>query len=380
MKFNNETIRTAVKEWVVDAKKAEEKYGHISDWDVSEVTDMMRIFRNTKSFNQDIGDWDVSKVTDMYEMFAYSKSFNQDISKWDVSSVSEMGGMFNASESFNQDIGNWDVSNVKSMNSMFSGTESFNKDISKWDVSNVTDMGRMFADAKSFNQDIGDWDVSKVTDMGSMFQSTESFNQDIGSWDVSSVTSMGGMFNASESFNQDLESWDVQEDVFMDDIFTIARSFKQDTNKWKWMDKTLHHEDEENSGYINLDIEGRTYSHGEYGEDGEFNAWELMISFGGSWADGDGELEILNEIRKELNCGDLVFTCMKNENGEHEYYRIIDLPKIWEAEFSNGYGTIESNFTTDEDVINFVKNLKTISYKKLNPNNEKEIELGYTKL
>ena len=29
MKFNNETIRTAVKKWLDDAKKAEEKYGHM---------------------------------------------------------------------------------------------------------------------------------------------------------------------------------------------------------------------------------------------------------------------------------------------------------------------------------------------------------------
>ena len=38
MKFNNETIRPAVKEWVEDAEKAEEKYGHISNWDVTNVT------------------------------------------------------------------------------------------------------------------------------------------------------------------------------------------------------------------------------------------------------------------------------------------------------------------------------------------------------
>ena len=40
MKFNNETLRAAVKEWLDDESKAEKKYGHISDWDTSEVTDM----------------------------------------------------------------------------------------------------------------------------------------------------------------------------------------------------------------------------------------------------------------------------------------------------------------------------------------------------
>ena len=33
MKFNNETLKEAVKEWLEDATKAEAKYGHISSWD-----------------------------------------------------------------------------------------------------------------------------------------------------------------------------------------------------------------------------------------------------------------------------------------------------------------------------------------------------------
>tara|TARA_B110000858_G_C17726709_1_gene438020 strand:- start:696 stop:833 length:138 start_codon:yes stop_codon:yes gene_type:complete len=40
MKFNNETIRTAVKEWLDDSKKAEKNYGHISKWDLSKVENM----------------------------------------------------------------------------------------------------------------------------------------------------------------------------------------------------------------------------------------------------------------------------------------------------------------------------------------------------
>jgi len=44
MKFNNETLRAAVKEWLDDEIQAEEKYGHISKWDVSEVTNMRRLF------------------------------------------------------------------------------------------------------------------------------------------------------------------------------------------------------------------------------------------------------------------------------------------------------------------------------------------------
>jgi len=46
MKFNNETIRTAVQECLENSKNAEEKYGHISDWDVSDVTNFIDLFKD----------------------------------------------------------------------------------------------------------------------------------------------------------------------------------------------------------------------------------------------------------------------------------------------------------------------------------------------
>ena len=83
MKFNNETLRTAVKEWLEDNKKAEAKYGHISNWDTSEVTNMRVMFSHATNFNQPIENWDVSKVTDMSFMFKGAESFNQAIDNWD---------------------------------------------------------------------------------------------------------------------------------------------------------------------------------------------------------------------------------------------------------------------------------------------------------
>jgi surface protein len=46
-------------------------------------------------------------------------TFNEDISNWDVSNVTNMSWMFYDAESFNQDINKWDVSNVKDMSFMF---------------------------------------------------------------------------------------------------------------------------------------------------------------------------------------------------------------------------------------------------------------------
>ena len=53
MKFNNETLKEAVKEWISDSAKAESKYGHISSWDTYGVTDMSSLFEKEEEFNDD---------------------------------------------------------------------------------------------------------------------------------------------------------------------------------------------------------------------------------------------------------------------------------------------------------------------------------------
>ena len=206
----------------------------IGNWDVSNVTNMNRMFNaecGLYSFNQDLSNWDVSSVTDMSGMFYYAQSFNQNIGAWDVSSVTDMSYMFSYSNSFKQDISDWDVSNVTDMNYMFYNANSFNQDIGNWDVSSVTDMRGMFTGTGAFNQPIGNWDVSSVTNMQSMFYQT-SFNQDISSWDVSSVTDMIAMFSNTLTFNQEIGSWDVSEVTYMSGMFFEASLFNQDLSVW----------------------------------------------------------------------------------------------------------------------------------------------------
>ena len=69
----------------------------------------------------DISNWDVSNVTNMSYMFYMCKELKSvgNISGWDVSNVTDMSSMFYGCTYFNQDISNWDVSKVKFKIDMF---------------------------------------------------------------------------------------------------------------------------------------------------------------------------------------------------------------------------------------------------------------------
>ena len=48
-------------------------------------------------------------------MFKNAKVFSFDISRWNISQVTDMTRMFDGAAKFNQNIGTWDTSKVKSM-------------------------------------------------------------------------------------------------------------------------------------------------------------------------------------------------------------------------------------------------------------------------
>ncbi|WP_417799687.1 BspA family leucine-rich repeat surface protein [Tenacibaculum sp.] len=209
--------------------------GNINDWEVSKVTNMRSMFSGTSIYNQPLDNWDVSNVTNMNYMFGSAVEFNQDIGNWNTRSVTNMGGMFQNAEVFDQNLNNWNVSSVTDMSSMFERAEAFNQPLNNWDVSNVTNMSEMFngfISNMAFNQNIDNWDVSSVTDMSEMFQRCVDFNQPLNSWNVGAVTNMTSMFESAYVFDQPLGNWNVTNVTNMSLMFYNAQMFNQPLNSW----------------------------------------------------------------------------------------------------------------------------------------------------
>jgi len=127
----------------------------------STITDLSYFWSNNSS-SASITSLDVSNVTNIDRIFYNSYGFNQDISGWDTGNVTIMTRAFYSTFSFNQDIDAWDVSNVNTMNNMFNGS-AYAQDLSSWDTSSVTNFGSMFYNASSANIDMSSWDFSSGT-------------------------------------------------------------------------------------------------------------------------------------------------------------------------------------------------------------------------
>ena len=134
-------IRVAADLWCFNRADALKRFGHISDWDVSSVTDMSKLFQGHNGYES------------MQDRFRGKDLFNDDISGWDVSNVTNMRYMFYHAQSFNQPVGDWDVSNVTNMNHMFGDSHSFNQDLSRWDLQYGTKIEDMFTNAHAMQCD-----------------------------------------------------------------------------------------------------------------------------------------------------------------------------------------------------------------------------------
>jgi surface protein len=95
-------IYNAVMRWRNDPVAAMKVFGHISDWDTSEVTCTERLFESFVFGEFDIiSEWEMGRVKSMSSMFHRASSFNQPLERWEVSNVTDMRHMFYGASSFN---------------------------------------------------------------------------------------------------------------------------------------------------------------------------------------------------------------------------------------------------------------------------------------
>ena len=147
---------------------------------------------------------DVSKCTsftylfdclgDTGEKHELFQKFNGDISEWNVSNIKDLVCTFRGCHKFNCDLSNWDIKNVESLDHTFCECLDFNKPLNNWNTSKVTNMLGLFCGAEKFNQPLNHWKTDLVDEMAHMFTDAREFNQDISMWNVKNVTHTFNMF------------------------------------------------------------------------------------------------------------------------------------------------------------------------------------------
>lgn len=173
---------------------------NLSLWDVSNVTDMSYMFacvESTHNFNSNLSKWNTGKVTNMSHMFAgvhalfdsdYSDVGNWSLEDWDVSNVTDMERMFyECYKGVSSNISRWKTGNVTNMKETFAGCQRMGH-LTFWDTSSVTTMEGMFQGAYQFNSDLSNWNVSNVTNMDYMFSGVQWFISSLENWNVQHIT------------------------------------------------------------------------------------------------------------------------------------------------------------------------------------------------
>jgi surface protein len=116
-------VIVAIDLWYTSPATYADTYGNMSSWDfASTLTDFSGLFfRNgaeLTTFNEDISGWDVSNVTNMSKMFKGCSSFNRNLASWGqkVGNVTDMTSMFEDCTSMDvtnqESLKHWNVSSV----------------------------------------------------------------------------------------------------------------------------------------------------------------------------------------------------------------------------------------------------------------------------
>ena len=163
---------------LIDLFKERGKNANLNDIDTSKIKNMSCLFYNLKKYNNceyaaiDISEWDVSNVTEMDEMFRDCEEFDCDLATWNVSKVESMYGMFLNCKNFEGNgLRYWELDNCRNTKSMFMNCELFNEDISNWQFrENGCDCDYMFWGCKNFNRNLESWNYKRIGKKTLMFK------------------------------------------------------------------------------------------------------------------------------------------------------------------------------------------------------------------
>ena len=216
--MNNSSIKDAVKEWFKNQKNCEEKNGHITFWDTTNVNDLSNLFSFRTRFN-DLLLWNTFNVFDMSEMFYNCSKYNQDLQHLKVDNVKSMRMMFYYTKKFNKPLNNWNTSNVNNMSGMFKKALSFNQNIENWNIQNVSNIISMFNEATCFNQDLSKWNSKKLSKR-MMFNTFYKCNCKKPKWFLSDEPS----FNFPEFYNINHVNFDIEKEGTVALNYEVANS------------------------------------------------------------------------------------------------------------------------------------------------------------
>ena len=238
------TIQNIFKKWKsVNKQEIINKYGEISQWNTSLVTDMSNLFKGDEVFNEDITGWDTSNVTTMKNMF--NGAGKSPVEEYRLKIPNCMGKKLN-------ELWNKDSSDPKMAWATSQGLGVFWQRLRYWPVQNIHQISCVNSHPipwtsvepppnTGFNQDISNWNTSLVKNMEGMFQGALNFNngQEINSddkafiqkengWNTSNVTTMKNMFKGAMNFDQDISTWDIGNVLNIENMFdhiTIGQEY-----------------------------------------------------------------------------------------------------------------------------------------------------------
>lgn len=172
---------------------------NMSEWDVSNVTDISHIFNNCSQLLNvdDFSKLKFSKLKNINGMFNGCQALTGEliVPEMDISECTDFTNIFNSCYvSKITNIENWNTSNVTNMMQSFGGCYNLEKlDISNWNTSNVTSMYQTFSSCRKLT-DLSEINCLKVDLPGFMFNS------------CTELTNFGGLKDLGNGFSTSLSA------------------------------------------------------------------------------------------------------------------------------------------------------------------------------